>query len=433
MTFRGGQRFRVTIPGTYNGWRGRRIANPPTERVASRCNHDRIQERIRNMRSAAWLVGSLLLGAIAGIGWSIFEYGGLPAETAVLIRPTSMEIRQAKVDPKTTPRAEVAMVEHDFGTMEKGTTQSYEFPIRNGGTVPLELEQVGTSCSCTVGGLDKNNIGPGEIAQVKLTWTATHKSPSFRHYGKIKTNDPAHPQIEFAIVGKVVDNIEVEPAIVQFDKKSDDSWSTNVKILSQSKEFKLTGYACDDAATAEQYAVELEQITPESSETRCEWLAKVTVKPGLPLGRVHQKIRLQTDLAEKEEVELVLTGAVGSVLRVMGARWNDTAGQLQLGKFDEGKGGTADLKVIARGADRDKIKWSVKEVSPAFLKIEIGEPEELAGGARVQYPIKIVIPADAPAASHFGGAASKLGEVLLNTGHPEQPELRFRVSFAVGS
>lgn len=385
------------------------------------------------MRIVVALIAFVLLGLLAGVGLSIAEYGGLPAAGTALARGTSIDVRVAQAIPvQERPRVMVQSLDYDFGTMELGTTRSHEFPVKNDGFVPLQLEQAGTSCTCTLSGLDTDLLQPGQTANVKLTWTAKSTVNGFRHTATIRTNDPTSPEIEFAIHGLVVESIEVLPQLIRFDKPDDEDWSTDVKVASTVlADLELTGYEVEDPTTAEMFAVELHPDTPTEPDIKSQWSVKVTVKPGLPLGRINQKILLQTNFADRPEVELSLAGTVESDLRVFGGRWNETAKVLNLGFLEAGKAFTGEIKVLARGENRDQVQLQLKQVVPDFLQVQIGDPQPLAGGARVQFPVSITVPADSRVSSYLGTEVSPYAEVVLETNHPDQPELRIQVGFSV--
>jgi len=66
-----------------------------------------------------------------------------------------------------------------------------------------------------------------------------------------------------------------------------------------------------------------------------------------------------------------------------------------------------------------------------LLKLEIGQARPLGQGAIVQFPLIIRIPPGSRPANHLGSKAADLGQIVLATGHPQQPELRILVRFSV--
>ena len=55
----------------------------------------------------------------------------------------------------------------------------------------------------------------------------------------------------------------------------------------------------------------------------------------------------------------------------------------------------------------------------------------MGDGSVIQIPWTLRIPPDSRPANHLGSQASDLGQIVLETGHPQEPELRVFVRFAV--
>ncbi len=48
-------------------------------------------------------------------------------------------------------------------------------------------------CKCTIGDLKKNELQPGEEAEVELTWTAETSEREFGQSATIETDDQSNP------------------------------------------------------------------------------------------------------------------------------------------------------------------------------------------------------------------------------------------------
>jgi hypothetical protein len=66
----------------------------------------------------------------------------------------------------------------DFGSIEKGTPVSHDFTFSNNGDAPLLINNVKTSCGCTVSSYPKDPIMPGDSELIKVTYNAA-KAGSF--------------------------------------------------------------------------------------------------------------------------------------------------------------------------------------------------------------------------------------------------------------
>ena len=62
---------------------------------------------------------------------------------------------------------------HDYGTIVKGSNGNCEFTFTNTGTEPLVVNNVTTSCGCTVPSWSKEPILPGNTGVIKVNYTKT--------------------------------------------------------------------------------------------------------------------------------------------------------------------------------------------------------------------------------------------------------------------
>jgi hypothetical protein len=157
----------------------------------------------------------------------------------------------------------------------------------------------------------------------------------------------------------------------------------------------------------------------------------VTSKPGLPLGPIRQKILLQTNVEDHNELQLPLQGNVTSDISVIGPDWSGTTGALRMGLIKSNQGATKTLKLVTRGPHRGDITFEVESKNPDFLKVEIGERTEFAGGSVTQVPITISVPKGLPPVNHSGTRLGKLAEIQIKTNHPDVPHVPVRVQFVI--
>ena len=95
---------------------------------------------------------------------------------------------------------------HDYGTIEQGSDGSYEFKFINDGKSPLILNNVRSSCGCTIPSWTKEPVQPGKEGTIKVKYNtaiagAFNKSVTVNSNAKnssvvlqIKGNVVAKPQ-----------------------------------------------------------------------------------------------------------------------------------------------------------------------------------------------------------------------------------------------
>jgi hypothetical protein len=162
-------------------------------------------------------------------------------------------------------------------------------------------------------------------------------------------------------------------------------------------------------------------------------LLTITIKPGLPLGPFRQKIALKLNLEEQPTATVSVEGNVVSDILVVGRGWDSDHDMLRFDTLPAREGAKANLFLLAGGPYRNQVHPKLKSVSPEFLKVTVGEPAAVEGAEQVRIPLTVEVPADAPPGNHMGGKDGKLGEIVLETGHPEARTMRIPVRFAIES
>ncbi|MCI0638400.1 MAG: DUF1573 domain-containing protein [Gemmataceae bacterium] len=373
-----------------------------------------------------------LLGIALGVGLTWAELG-----------PYALAPAQLTVDMnKLQPRAEVVgNATYDFGYMEQDARGSHTFEIRNTGEAPLKLAKGATSCKCTLSNLDHDTVQPGESAKIVLEWTASSISndPRFRHSATIRTSDPRRPHIDLWIEGEVSRSHKLVPLDLRLPAISVGEGAT--------AELDLYGYHGDkltikrqeytDSSLASYFELRTEEMPAEQvKQERGATAGKilhVTIKPGLPLGPLLQRIRLWLDLPGDPIVEIPIEGHVSGDISIVGPRtWDSEHSLLVLGEVQRDKGAESkDLHLLVKGEHRDKIELKVVDVRPEFLQVEFEKPQSVEGAEVVKIPFTIKVPRGAPTVDH-SVTIGKAGQIELETGHPTTPRLQIHVSFAVG-
>ncbi len=397
------------------------------------------------MRSTIWILLSILIGAAIGLGASSSDLLRMRLSDEQLIAAGLPEVLQdnPRFNPALPhPRVVTDQVSYDFGKMERGSTQSHSFTISNEGDSLLELQKGKTSCKCTLSGLDQNRIRPGESGKVTLEWTASSEEPEFRQTATILTNDPARRSIEFVVNGKIYQQIELKPQGLVVNKLSGETKTLTVRATTVNFDhFEITGHSFQDQATASSYDVSYRPLTAHelnASDTLGQKpvggvLITVTIKPGLPLGPIRQRILLDTNVPERPQVSLDVVGSIDGDISIVGGRgWNRDQLTLSLGAVSAKESIERDLKILVRGESAGAVEFQVAKVVPEQIQVSLGESTLLSAGRVQQVPLKIVLPRGLPSMSYLGKEHGGFGEIVLSTTHPEFPQLTLKLRFAIG-
>lgn len=369
----------------------------------------------------------------AGGGWLDFRFNRWDGDPSVTKHPVA-----DKADSIGTAKVVVDREEFNFGTMDSGEERSHDFVFTNKGTAPLALSSGATSCKCTVSLLDKGDIPPGKSTKVTVKWKTKEVIGPYRQTALILTNDPDHLEVTLTLVGEVTVAVRNDPPELIFSRLSVGETADGlVRLLCYlpSPRLRIIDFKLSDQATAKYFQVTHEEL-PEA-EVRKEKGAKsgillrVKVKPGLPQGPFQQTILLATNLESNPAVTVPLRGTVASDITIAGAGWDPDLGVLNIGTVPGRTGTGWRLLLIVRGPHAKEVKFESAHVEPEFLRVEFGRTTSAPTDTMTQTPLFIRIPEGTRPVNHLGSEQGKLGEILLTTTHPQVPQLRIRVRFAV--
>lgn len=108
------------------------------------------------------------------------------------------------------PTIKFNVLEHDFGTIEKGGDGTFEFVFKNEGSEPLVLNNVRSSCGCTVPQWPREPILGGKKAGIKVKYDTRRLGP-FNKSITVYSNAGSTPVV-LRIKGNVVDPAQQKSA-----------------------------------------------------------------------------------------------------------------------------------------------------------------------------------------------------------------------------
>ncbi|NLB91862.1 MAG: DUF1573 domain-containing protein [Bacteroidales bacterium] len=95
-------------------------------------------------------------------------------------------------------------LEHDYGTIERGSDGNSVFTFTNQGEKPLVLSNVRASCGCTVPQWPRTPIAPGEHGEIKVKYN-TNIVGAFNKTITVNSN-AANSMVRLRVKGQVVAN-----------------------------------------------------------------------------------------------------------------------------------------------------------------------------------------------------------------------------------
>lgn len=394
---------------------------------------------------AAAIVGSLIGAAMAYVSVGPAIGPQLPGESDSLAASATSEDGPDKI---LSPRVKVENATHDFGVMQRGSTESHEFTISNTGEGPLRLTVGETSCKCTVGEVENGEIPPGESTPVKLEWVARVMAGPFRQTANLLTNDPLESQLVLTVEGEVVDATGLIPQDFNLGRVSTKKEATaKVALVAyDQQQMEVTATAPEPRVDSEsEYTVVVTEIPEDElpdEEAKSGVFITLTATPGMPIGQINDWVTIETSLPTLPKFEVPVFGRVEGDLSIHGRGWNPDTGVLNLGMVKGKVGKSSKLRVSLKGEaaklDLKDIQLKVVETDPPELSIKLGEARQVREGV-VHVPLEVAVPAGTRPMVRLNSGGQKPdgtfrypdGVVRLKGDLPQIPEIELGVRFAV--
>lgn len=111
------------------------------------------------------------------------------AVASLIFTASCKENAALRIDDEAAKKAEIAHaesgnnavmkfkeLEHNFGTIEPGSTVEHVYEFTNEGSADLVISNVKPSCGCTVPDYTKTPVKPGDKGEIKVTFNSAGKS-----------------------------------------------------------------------------------------------------------------------------------------------------------------------------------------------------------------------------------------------------------------
>jgi len=139
------------------------------------------------------------------------------------------------------PKIAFETVVHDFGEVGPTTNSLCEFRFANIGTGILKIEDVEKACGCTPFELEKKEYAPGESGTLKVQYYADNQLGPVTKSLLVRTNDRTQPEIELAIMARIISKVDYEPKALGLMLKGENAGCPKITLSSvDNKPFSIT-------------------------------------------------------------------------------------------------------------------------------------------------------------------------------------------------
>lgn len=408
------------------------------------------------MRVWVWMTLVGVLGIAVGIGATALDL--LPSKNAFVPYgrggiPVKFQPPKEMESPPPAPGALAdgapkAQVlgdrDFNFGSMERLSTRTHTFKIKNIGTAPLKLIKGNTTCKCTLSSLSGSTFAPGDVAEVTLEWTSKTlgEEEDFSQTAEIHTNDPENPILRLKIHGVIAESIRVLPDKLVVNRVSSNvGTTTHFRIYGfRTHQIEMTRLTYEEERLKPYFDLQLKPMTEaeykEEKGAISGALATLHIKPGLPIGPLLQKLHMTVKTGPQKEatLDIPVEGSVTGDIVVTGAPKVYLAEKnlVNFGMLKEGRGAKTVLYVFVKGPHRHDVKFGVGAMDPPnYFKVHFSAPQELNQGKTIKYLVTVQVLPHGKPIDRLGYDLLKMARITLTTTHPDSREIPIYVRFGI--
>ena len=349
--------------------------------------------------------------------------------TFVSLNATLMETTALPAPPPPTgpqPKVEVSEpLTYEFGVMAQLSDGEHTWEIKNVGDADLVIWLDGTTCSCTTAKLyapdgqpkPKLSIKPKESAKLPVEWHTKMFHDSYKQGITLGTNDPLSPSLAIGVHGTIHPPVVVMPnEMINFGSVSnEETHSSAIAAFSydrpQTKVTKVTT-SRPDFLVARPEALTAKEC--EMLKVKAGYRIFVDVKPGMPLGRFHDEMVIETDHPLKSEIKMSIGGNVTGPITVIPER-------LRLPSVSNGEDTSRDMTLLVRSATPTKF-----EVAYHPNKLDVKITPDDTPTQKGRYKMTVTIPK--------GTVAGPVdGDIILKTDNPKATQMKIPVSIYIAN
>ena len=209
------------------------------------------------------------------------------------------------------PRIAVPERVFDFGPVERGTRLEHVFRIVNEGDSELRIEQVKSSCGCTVALASARDLPPGGEGRVHVTLDTARMAGPTTKVVNVYTNDPAESIVGLSMTGQIRSDLVVAPSPLYLGRVH------HGEPTRREVSIKPGGVHAAHRVTHVEHSSAFLRTTLEPQPDGPGQRLVVELDRGVPLGRLSESVRLFTTSAREPIMTLTVLGSVEGDVAVL--------------------------------------------------------------------------------------------------------------------
>ena len=202
-------------------------------------------------------------------------------------------------DAALAPKIVCDAPEHDFGTASNSGFVEHDYPIRNEGTLSLEIRDVHASCGCTAVKPSQNIIPPGGEAVIQAKLDLRGRSGFQQKSITVSCNDPATPTLMLLLKGTAIQPLRAEPSSLFFGRIGPDAVRRRTfDVLSSQGPIQIVSTRTDNPGLL----ITSLPAGPGDENTRHRF--ELSIDPSLPAGGLNGNVFVKTDRPDLPELSI---------------------------------------------------------------------------------------------------------------------------------
>ncbi len=205
------------------------------------------------------------------------------------------------------PRIVVDEPHFKFGEQHNEQTIDHTFVIRNEGDATLNIENIRSSCGCTVGNISSRNVPPGGTSEITGRFNLRGRRGTQRSVLTLETNDPESPRTQLTMSGVAVQEFQIRPNRVFFGQIHSGQQSVHqIEIVSlPDKPFEITDIE-----------LETEHFTATPLEPKTPYRHRVDIEVRAPQepGMIDDMVKIHTSHPKHPVLHVPVNAQVAGAL-----------------------------------------------------------------------------------------------------------------------
>jgi len=197
---------------------------------------------------------------------------------------------------------------YDFGERNNTEFVEHDYPIRNEGTLSLEIRNVKASCGCTAVKPSQDVIPPGGEASIRARLNLRGRHGLQRKSITVKSNDPNTPSLVLQLRGTAIQPLRAQPSSLFFGRVGTDAARVRTfDIISGGGPIQIENIRTDNPG------IVVKALPDDSAADGSSHRFELTLDASLPEGNLNGKVFVKTDMPNQPELSIPVVAYIAIV------------------------------------------------------------------------------------------------------------------------